>query len=170
LPGDVLVTRKEHSLTNYFLPGYWPHAALYLGDGRVVEALADGVRERSIDSPFAVDAIATIRPRLTVDQIKEGLDRARCHVGKPYDFDFDFTRADRMVCTEVVYRSYEGIGGVQFELTRRAARQNLSAEDLLNLARRKQFFRSLVVFCPAHGGKLLEENSAEAVFAATIGT
>jgi hypothetical protein len=30
-PGDVLVVRKEFAATNYFLPGYWPHAALFLG-------------------------------------------------------------------------------------------------------------------------------------------
>ncbi|HLQ43182.1 MAG TPA: hypothetical protein VK137_00520, partial [Planctomycetaceae bacterium] len=24
-PGDVIVNRKEFALTNYFLPGYWPH-------------------------------------------------------------------------------------------------------------------------------------------------
>ena len=28
MPGDDLIVRKEYALTNYFLPGHWPHAAL----------------------------------------------------------------------------------------------------------------------------------------------
>jgi len=169
-PGDVLVTRKEHSLTNYFLPGYWPHAALYLGGSRVVEALADGVHERSVESPFAVDAITAIRPQLEAEQIETALERARRHVGKPYDFDFDFTRADRMVCTEVVYRSYAGIGTMQFQLTRRTGRETLSAEDLLNLARRQDLFQTVAVFCPLHSQELLSSKQAEAVLQATVKT
>lgn len=169
-PGDVLVTRKEHSLTNYFLPGYWPHAALYIGKEQVIEALADGVRQRSVESPFSVDAIAAIRPQLPAEKINEAIQRAQSHVGKPYDFDFDFTRADRMVCTEVVYRSYEGVGEIQFELTCRAARQNLSAEDLLNLSRQQKHFHHVAVFCPLHAKQLVDQDRAEEVFKATIDT
>lgn len=167
-PGDVLVTRKEHSLTNYFLPGYWPHAALYIGEGQVVEALADGVRVRSIESPFGADALASIRPQLGDSDIERAIERAHTHVGKPYDFDFDFTRADRMVCTEVVYRSYEGLGEMKFDLTWRAARQNLSAEDLLNLSRQQRFFRHVAVYCPLHSRELLCDDQIEAVLRATM--
>ncbi|MBC7820786.1 MAG: hypothetical protein IAG10_28205, partial [Planctomycetaceae bacterium] len=149
-PGDVIVNRKEFALTNYFLPGYWPHAAFYLGQpgdlerlglrehhklkprwqrlleldphdpGRVLEAMRDGVWLRSLGNPFRADAIAVVRPMLSSEDIAQAIGRGMLHEGKAYDFDFDFTRSDRLVCTEVVYRSYQGIGGIQFPLTRRA--------------------------------------------------
>ncbi len=153
--GDVFVTRKDNAVTNYFLPGYWPHAAMYVGSDRVVESLKDGVHERLMDSPFGNDAVALIRPRLDPIAIKSAIERAGTHVGKPYDFDFDFTRADRLVCTEVVYRSYEGIGGLRFQLTRRAGRETLSAEDLLNLSLQGQAFEQVAVYCPKISQKVL---------------
>ena len=155
-PGDIFVTRKDAAVTNYFLPGYWPHAAMYIGDRRVIESLKDGVHEREMDSPFGNDAVAVIRPKLDSQTVQEAIERARTHLGKPYDFDFDFTRSDRLVCTEVVYRSYEGLSGLRFELRRRAGRETLSAEDLLNLALLGQPFQQVAVFCPEFSDQILE--------------
>ena len=38
-PGDVLVTRKNWYLSNLGLPGFWPHAILYIGDPDQLDAL-----------------------------------------------------------------------------------------------------------------------------------
>lgn len=166
--GDVFVTRKESAVTNYFLPGYWPHAAMYVGEHRVIESLKDGVRERGLDSPFGNDAVALIRPIAEPSEIEKSVQRARSHVGKPYDFDFDFTRSDRMVCTEVVYRSYEGLGGMSFSLSRRAGRMTLSAEDLLQLALRCEHFHIQAVYCPLHCEDLIVDERMGDVLRATM--
>jgi hypothetical protein len=167
-PGDVLVTRHGGAFTNLFLPGYWPHAALYVGspaerealgvridderrlrwsdDRRVLEALKDGVRFRSLHETLAVDAVAVLRPRLGVEEIARGLERAAEHEGKMYNFDFDFFRSDRLVCTEIVYRAFDGLGGVELELRERAGRPTLSAEDLLDAALDGGSFEPVALF------------------------
>jgi hypothetical protein len=65
---------------------------------------------------------------------KIAVERALQHEGKLYDFEFDFTRSDRLVCTEVVYRALEGHDGFHFDLIRKAGRVTLPAEDLLRQA------------------------------------
>ena len=197
-PGDVFVNRKEHAITNYFLPGFWPHAAFYIGrtdqleqmgiadhphgqprwrrlldcdgpcSGRVVEALKDGVRIRSLASPFAADAITVIRPRLPAEVITEAITRALFHDGKPYDFDFDLTRSDRLVCTEVVYRSFEGLAGVNFSLTDRAGRKTLAAEDLLKMALTEQHFEVVAAYAPGYSSGVVTESAAADVLRATL--
>jgi len=197
-PGDVFVNRKEHAITNYFLPGFWPHAAFYIGqtdqleqmgipdhpngqprwrqlidcdsncNGRVVEALKDGVRIRSLASPFAADAITVIRPRLPDAIIKEAIARALFHDGKPYDFDFDLTRSDRLVCTEVVYRSFEGLAGINFALTDRAGRKTLAAEDLLTMALNEQHFEVVAAFAPGFSSGVATQAAAADVLRAIL--
>jgi hypothetical protein len=90
------------------------------------------------------------------------------HEGKSYDFDFDFTRSDRLVCTEVVYRSYEGIGGVRFDLSRRAGRLTLAAEDLLRMALDRNVFEPLAVFAPTRASSLLSGRDADDALRATM--
>jgi uncharacterized protein YycO len=202
-PGDVLVVRKEFAATNYFLPGHWPHVALYLGTRSqlvrtgvgeepyvstrleqlaaatpttavivpnpthewsgdadtaehpcVLESMKDGVRIRSVNSPFNSDSIVVVRPRLPERDVATALARAFQHEGKPYDFDFDFSCSHRLVCTEVVYRAYDGVAGVEFTLSKHAGRFALSAGDLLGMALAGQHFEIVAVHAPAHGAAI----------------
>ena len=155
-PGDVLVTRHDTALTNLFIPGFWPHAALYIGTVEqrnalgldvqpdvaskwcgqhcVLEALKDGVRFRPITETLAVDNFVVLRPNLSREHIQQGIERAIRHEGKLYNYDFDFFSADRLVCSEVVYRAFDGLGKLRFPLTLRAGRHTLSPEDLVKFA------------------------------------
>ena len=137
-------------------------------EGRVLEALKDGVRLRCVSTPLSCDAIAIVRPKLTKEEIGNALTRGFHFVGRPYDFDFDFSRSDRMVCTEVVYRSYEGVGGLAFGLIRRAGRLTLSAEDLLMMALHQQGFQIIGAYAPGFATQLLWDRDAVQVLEDTL--
>jgi len=182
-PGDVLICRHDRALTNLFLPGFWPHAALYIGsetdrdrlgieigderearwsgDRRVLEALKDGVLFRPLETTLEVDAVAVIRPQLDPVDIARALSRVAEHEGKLYNFDFDFFRSDRLVCTEVVYRAFDGLGPISIPLRERSGRQTLSAEDLLDLAVAGDGFDPVAVFGgPTCANTLVEGEAA----------
>ncbi len=179
MPGDVLVTRHEDALSNLFLPGYWPHAALYLGtEGQraelglvggklagapagtcVLEAKKDGVLFRCLDETLHVDAFLVLRPLLKPEQILAALKRAISHEGKLYDFLFDFKKADRLACTELIYRSYDSVEGVEFELCEHKGRWCLSAEDLLRQALDRKMFRQVLEF-NKNGGRILTSSGS----------
>ena len=167
-PGDVLITRHDDALSNWFLPGFWPHGALYIGSEKqrselgvrltnersqkaldpfsVLEAKKDGVLFRPVSETLHVDAFTVLRPRMNAEQRAESLHRAATHEGKLYDFSFNFGRADRLVCTEVVYRAFHGVGPFIFELQRHAGRMGLSAEDVLNTAIDAELFDVCCVY------------------------
>jgi histone H3/H4 len=167
-PGDVIVTRHAKALTNLFLPGFWPHISLYIGtptqrdalgiaaderrlqrwidDICVLEARKDGVRLRPLSDTLSVDVFAVLRPGLEPDGIRRAIERAMKHEGKMYNFDFDFFSSDRIVCTEVVYRAYDGLGNISFPLQERAGRKTLSAEDVLDFSLQTGAFEPVAIF------------------------
>jgi hypothetical protein len=215
-PGDVLVVRKEYAATNYFLPGYWPHAALYLGTAAdlhrhglaghehaarrlpqltaatpltevlqpigedlwsgsdlhpcVIEAQKDGVRIRSVNSALNSDSVVVIRPLLDATHIASALAQALMHEGKPYDFDFDFSHSQRLVCTEVVYRAYEGIADVQFNLRRHVGRFALATDELLAMALYRRHFEVAAAYLPKRAQGLGTGSQAAALVRQVSGT
>jgi hypothetical protein len=158
-PGDIFLERRNWFMSNAFLPGFWPHSALYVGtiedlrrlgiadhpevrkrhaeylrkapDGRshtVLEAVSEGVVFNSITESMHADFVAVLRPRLTEAQAAQAIVKAFSHHGKPYDFEFDFFTSDKLVCTELLYRSYEGL--IHFDLVRVMGRDTLPALEI----------------------------------------
>ena len=68
------------------------------------------------------------------------------HEGKMYNFDFDFFNSDRVVCTELVYRSYDGLEDLHIPLIDHAGRRVLSAEHFLDFALETQAFTPAAIF------------------------
>ena len=167
-PGDVIVTRHDLVASNLFLPGYWPHTALYIGNEdqrkdlnldledsildkwtgeiNVLEAKKDGVLFRPLTETLEVDEFIILRPNLSVDSLNAGLSRVCLHEGKGYNFDFDFFRSDQLVCTEVIYRAFDGLDDIAFKLIERAGRFSLSAEDILDMAMSEKGFKVVAAY------------------------
>lgn len=170
-PGDILFERHEWYLSNMGLPGFWTHAAMYVGtpeerrayfsdpgtiawvkgqgtdDGdleallqqrypkayaagtiplenghapRILEAISEGVSFTSLEHAGASDSIAVLRPRLEKQEKAAALLRAFHYSGRPYDFNFDFETDSSLVCSELVYKTYEpapGMKGMRFPLS-----------------------------------------------------
>ena len=161
-PGDVFVTRHDDAMSNVFLPGFWPHSALWLGaqDADILEAKKDGVLLRDIEETLQVDAFTVIRPKLDGADISKALSRARTHVGKLYDFIFDFRTTDRLVCTEVIYRTYNAIGSIDFKLIEQAGRHCLSAEEILNQGIGNDWFEVVALY-GVGGNEMLSGEAAK---------
>jgi 1-acyl-sn-glycerol-3-phosphate acyltransferase len=159
-PGDILLERQNWYLSRAFMPGFWAHAALYVGttndltrlglldDPRVrkhwqefaerdrsgcehviLEAVPQGVRITTLEHCLGVaDAAAVLRPKVSEEQRREAIARAFSHLGKAYDFDFDFFSSDKLVCTELVCRAYDG--NVQFPLVNVMGRKTLPPTEM----------------------------------------
>ncbi|HPJ41081.1 MAG TPA: YiiX/YebB-like N1pC/P60 family cysteine hydrolase [Spirochaetota bacterium] len=183
-PGDIMLERREWYLTNIGIPGFWTHAAIYIGTPkereeffnsgeiysllmemgaasvedilkkstgryklclapdssghvpRVIEAIGEGVLFTTIEHSASCDSIAVLRPRLSKREIALALIRAFRYSGRPYDFDFDFLTDSALVCTELVYKSYEpgkNREGLVFPLEKIMGRNILPANGIAKL-------------------------------------
>lgn len=161
-PGDVLLVRAEKKLTAAILPGFWAHAALYVGSQRelqalgvaghpfvqkhwgelavpeaglgcIIEAISPRVQIQSLEKALYADHVVVLRPVLPAEQMAAAITEAFGHLGKAYDFEFDFNISTRLVCTELIYRCYHHRGRIDFPLIKRLGRYTLTGDDIANL-------------------------------------
>jgi permuted papain-like amidase YaeF/Yiix C92 family enzyme len=200
-PGDIFLERRNWFMSNAFLPGFWPHSALYIGTiddlkrlgiadhpevrarlveylkkapddepHTVLESVSEGVVFNSITESMHADYVAVLRPRLTDAQVAQAIVKAFSHQGKPYDFEFDFFTSDKLVCTELVYRSYEGL--IHFDLIRVMGRDTLPALEIAKKfakergTEQRQF--DLVLFVDGDGVSRSARLASEEDFCGTI--
>jgi hypothetical protein len=135
-PGDIILERRNWYLSNAFLPGFWPHCALYVGTPEeleaigikyseldaearaahqrpehghprvIIEAMSEGVVFTSAEHSLHADYVAVLRPRLSKDLIATVIRNAFSYHGRPYDFGFDFADESKLVCSELLYYSF----------------------------------------------------------------
>jgi len=104
-PGDILLRRYNGYLNTVLTPGFWGHAALYLGDGELVHSISVGVTKETILQFCRCDAFVALRFKNPSTSIDSTLKRANEIIGKPYDFEFVW-RDDKFCCTEVINTCY----------------------------------------------------------------
>lgn len=131
-PGDILLEKTPFRLTDKLIPGYWGHAAIWIGgeqalkelgiwehpvvtryhkqiqtDHLVVEALRDGVEMNPLAHFLNVDDLGVIRQRNMSDSERSSviIETLR-QVGKEYDFNYDIETTDKIVCSQLVYIAY----------------------------------------------------------------
>ncbi len=133
--GDLLLEKTPFRLTDKLIPGYWGHAAVYIGtkeelielglwenpivkkyhkeieQGKVIaEALRDDVQLNTIKHFLNIDDLAILHNDYeSYEEKRERIILTLRQIGKKYDFEFDVETSDKIFCAELVYASYFSI-------------------------------------------------------------
>lgn len=107
---DIILQKSPGRLTDKFIPGFFGHAAIYLGDSVFAEGIQHGI-VASDPLHFAEgESFLIIRPKnLSKEKEKRIENLVRGQIGKKYDFHYNANSPDRLFCTELVYFVYDSI-------------------------------------------------------------
>lgn len=113
-PGDILLRSYEHYLDGMLIPGKYSHAGIYIGDNKVIHAIAEGVKEIDIIDFFQCDKACILRPNKNQDI---AIERAKKILNSPYDFKFNNNDSSAFYCTELAYYCYSELDIVPTKVT-----------------------------------------------------
>lgn len=106
-PGDLLIRRYQHYLDGWFIPGKYSHTGIYIGDGKVIHSVAEGVTVIDIFDFIKCDGIAIVRPSSGQD---DAIEKAKELVSKNTQYDFDFEDDnDTVYCHELAALCYNNL-------------------------------------------------------------
>lgn len=154
-PLDILFEKSPFVLTDKFIPGHYGHVALYLGTQTqleaigmwdhpsivpyqeqiasgfiILEAVRPGVRLTTLENFLNIDELTVVRKKDALDSpeiIREQITRGFEQIGKSYDFNFDISTLDKIVCSELIYIIY---GHVNWTTRYRVDRPTVTPDDL----------------------------------------
>ena len=130
--------RDGYNSMSAYIEGVYPLVyQKYLVGGTltsVIEAIEPGVVIRTLEKSADADFVIVLRPNLTKKDKLLALFRAMRHVGKPYDYNFDFDTKDALVCSELVYDAYYEVPrekkGLHFDTSTVSGRTVVSPLDM----------------------------------------
>ncbi len=124
---------------------------------QIIEALRSGVKLSRLDEFMNVDDLAVLRPVFDDgtrhEDRREALLMAFRQVGKRYDFNFDVSTTDKIVCSELAYISFPTFDWPTEETL---GRHSISPDNVAQMARNNVPLR-LVTFY--HDGELVSEDT-----------
>lgn len=170
-PLDILLEKAPFRLTDYLIPGYWSHVALWSGTEQelselgvwdelpaiyneaqekyhysgpdfqkairnghmIIEALRPGVQINTLQHFLNIDDLGVIRYNdLTLENKRSYLLNAFAQIGKSYDFNFDVESKNEIVCSELIYVSFDDL---DWNTTKTVGRYTISPDNVAqNLA------------------------------------
>ncbi|SHE46048.1 Permuted papain-like amidase enzyme, YaeF/YiiX, C92 family [Mariniphaga anaerophila] len=126
-PFDIILVKSTNHLTDVFIPGYFGHAGIYMGnqldpakyflhhhkmtgEKMVVESVRSGVRTSHLTdfadgNTFLVMRLKNLPPERKAN-IRNNIYK---HLGKSYDFNFDILSPASITCTELVFLAFDFI-------------------------------------------------------------
>jgi len=128
-PGDILLSRKNWYLSNVGLPGFWPHALLYLGDPNKLAAyfdtpevrgwlaeeglgatLVEAIQRAQPDAWAAYQATDYGEPHRVIEAVSEGVVVSTLeHCAGDY-FAALRPKLDRMTKAKAIWRAFQQYG------------------------------------------------------------
>jgi len=125
--GDVLLRKYDHYLGSRLIPGYWSHAAMYVGDDKVIHMLGEGCVEEDILTFMRCDNLEILRCN-DMPKVLKAITNCYSYLGREYDYDFDSTESKFLYCSELCWEAYE-----QPDIEKRIKKNYILPDDLKHI-------------------------------------